>query len=900
MATREIKTRFKLEGEQEFKRAMTDAANATKVLDSEMKLAQAQFKQTGDAEAYAAEQSRILREKIDEQKSAVHAAEAAMKALADNGVSKNDRTYQMWATRLNNAKTTLTDLETQLGKTEEGFEDVNDAAGSTDSKLDSIDKELRFQNTIKILEDVRDRFNQIIRGAARAGKAIWDMESDAGRWADDLATAASQAGVDVETYQSWQYASRFIDTSVDDIGKSVRKLEGDLGSTNEEVAKTFNQLGVATRNADGSVRDATAVFWDTVDALGRVEDATKRGIYAQTLLGSHYNNLNPLIEAGSKAYKDMAEEGRRVAVVDEEQVKKLGELNDSQEKMDAILTKTKETLLGEIAPAFQTITDGISTAAEAFNDFLASEEGRAAMAGLNEALQGVIESFLGEDNGKGTFQAIVEGATEAVNAFTAAMEWIKANADTVKAGLAAIAGVWATLNVAPGMLKAIHEIQQINWSGISNLFGGGKGSAASAASSAAGAGSRQALREGASLSENALLHAAAKAETLVLAEMAAESAYNMYKEIRDQGTLLGTGPGNTDAQGNWQIGQSGIYIDNEKLEEVRQLLTNFAPKAQEAYRKNAEAAAGESALIFDQTVAQADAAQTSAAQLRDTASDALDQILEMKEALEEAPGDNMEGLYGLIDSLTSNAGVIGAVSEDTRAMIRDYKDELSGFGAGSAGQFTDAQTLLDQLFTDLSAAYDAAAAETAQQGAAAADSFAQGLTDGAPAAADAADSMGQQVNTAVEQETSFLDVFGYNAAQGFADGIYDGIPAAVGAAEEMVAQVQSVISSGLDIHSPSRVLMRMGEFTAQGFAAGIDAGMAGVEAAAARMGRAAMAEPTYRSGGSWGADPAAQQADAGAGASVNATILMDKTVVGRLVAPIVNDTIGAAVASARR
>ena len=65
MATREIKTRFKLEGEQEFKRAMSDAANATKVLDSEMKLAKAQFEQTGDAEAYAAEQARILKEKIE-------------------------------------------------------------------------------------------------------------------------------------------------------------------------------------------------------------------------------------------------------------------------------------------------------------------------------------------------------------------------------------------------------------------------------------------------------------------------------------------------------------------------------------------------------------------------------------------------------------------------------------------------------------------------------------------------------------------------------------------------------------------------------------------------------------------------------------------------------------------
>ena len=46
---------------------------------------------------------------------------------------------------------------------------------------------------------MRDRFNSIIRAAARAGKAVWDMESDAGKWADDLVTAASQAGLDVET-----------------------------------------------------------------------------------------------------------------------------------------------------------------------------------------------------------------------------------------------------------------------------------------------------------------------------------------------------------------------------------------------------------------------------------------------------------------------------------------------------------------------------------------------------------------------------------------------------------------------------------------------------------------------------------------------------------------------------
>ena len=63
MATREIKTRFALEGEQKYKSTMKDAANAVKVLNSQQKLAKAQFQQTGDAEKYNAQQAEILKKK---------------------------------------------------------------------------------------------------------------------------------------------------------------------------------------------------------------------------------------------------------------------------------------------------------------------------------------------------------------------------------------------------------------------------------------------------------------------------------------------------------------------------------------------------------------------------------------------------------------------------------------------------------------------------------------------------------------------------------------------------------------------------------------------------------------------------------------------------------------------
>ena len=83
MATREIKTRFALEGEQKYKSTMKDAANAVKVLNSQQKLAKAQFQQTGDAEKYNAQQAEILKKKIEEQMRREQAEQAREEELRE-------------------------------------------------------------------------------------------------------------------------------------------------------------------------------------------------------------------------------------------------------------------------------------------------------------------------------------------------------------------------------------------------------------------------------------------------------------------------------------------------------------------------------------------------------------------------------------------------------------------------------------------------------------------------------------------------------------------------------------------------------------------------------------------------------------------------------------------------
>ena len=438
------------------------------LLNAEEKLAQAQFEATGDAEQYAATQTALLKEKIEEQKRAVAAAEQAVKALTDDGVKKNDKAMQTWRTKMVNAQTTLTRLQTKLNGTNAkldtqttDFAEAEAAGESYDTQLQAIGQGVNFEATILAIDNVKQRLETIIKTAVKAGKALWDAEAGGGKWADELMTAASQANLDVETYQSWQYASRFIDTSVDDIVKSRDRLKKELGSESEDMAKAFNALNVPTRNANGSVRDATEVFWDAVDALSAIEDETVRGMRAEKIFGESYRQLNPLISAGSKAYKDMAQEGRSVAVVSEKNVQALADFDDANQKVEAQLTKTKETLLGEMAPAFTRISDSFSHALTAFNAFLETDEGQEALANLNAAVGGIADVVASVD-----WQEAMEKATGLVTGFTSALSWIGDHGELVVGALGAMGAVWGGLTVSKDVLSFLQLVQ-----GVKNLSG---------------------------------------------------------------------------------------------------------------------------------------------------------------------------------------------------------------------------------------------------------------------------------------------------------------------------------------------------------------------------------------------------------------------------------------------
>lgn len=495
-AKREIKTTLKLEGEQEYRRQMTDAAGAIKTLNSEQKLAEAQFKRTGDEQEYAASKAEILRKKIEEQKKAVAAAEAAVKELTANGVKPNDKAMQTWQTKLNNAKTGLVNMQTELDNTEKelgqqetALKDTSTETGNLQTAMDSLDRQVTLENVAKAIDTVYDSLMGVVRGVARAAKALWDWETEGADWADELLTTATQTGMDVETLQAWRYAAQFIDTEVEDIIKARDKLTKGMVKATPQIEEAYDALGVSAFDAAGRMRDSEDVFWDVLAALSEITDETEQDAIAQTLLGKSFRDLKPLLDAGRAVWDQYVAEGREVAVVSEDSVQALGDLDDAQNKLTASLDKSKYEVLASLAPLFTQVSEAMATAVQGFNDFLQTEEGQAAMQGLADALSGIITSLTGE--GGESFQTLIEGAKGALDGLTQAFNWIAEHKDTVVDAIKGIAVALGALKVASIGIK-VAELA----GNLKHLLGGFGGGAGGAAAGAGGGGAAAAAGAG--------------------------------------------------------------------------------------------------------------------------------------------------------------------------------------------------------------------------------------------------------------------------------------------------------------------------------------------------------------------------------------------------------------------
>lgn len=202
------------------------------------------------------------------------------------------------------------------------------------------------------VQNVGKKLQPLSTAATGALTALGGLAYKAVQSADDLNTLAKQTGFTTDEIQELKYASEFVDVSFESMMDALRKLKPKITEDN----KALQELGVSTKNADGSTRSATDVFYDAVTALSQVENETERDQLAMELFGKGADELAGIIDDGGAALQQYTQEAKDLGVVmDGETLDSLNTINDVIDKLKkeggAALTKLGATFATAFAPA---------------------------------------------------------------------------------------------------------------------------------------------------------------------------------------------------------------------------------------------------------------------------------------------------------------------------------------------------------------------------------------------------------------------------------------------------------------------------------------------------------------------------------------------------------------------
>lgn len=419
--SREIKTTLALDGEKAFNSSMAEAARNMKVLGSEMKLNTAEFRQSGSSLESLTDKQKTLGNMQDQQKKIV---ESLTKAVADSAEAygESDKRTDAYRVKLNNAKAELVGIEGQLDRTGKQIDnfgkETEDAGKKTidwKATLEELDKQL--EKGVQVVGAALGAIAAFSAAVLAAGKQVWDATVDMGKFADGLLTTSEQTGISTTALQEYAYAAQFIDTEVDTITKSIAKMTKGLLDAKDGTGKNaeaFATLGVSLTDTNGQLLGSEEIFFSAIDALGKVGNETERDALAMQLFGKSALELNPLINAGSEAFKALGQEAQTMGlIVAEDTVQQFGAFDDSMNVMNSKIQSVKNSFITAMLPAMEKIQAVVQKLVEKFNDWLKSDGAQALLASLTDKVMNLVDGLSGDlepiiNKVIGSFNTIIE------------------------------------------------------------------------------------------------------------------------------------------------------------------------------------------------------------------------------------------------------------------------------------------------------------------------------------------------------------------------------------------------------------------------------------------------------------------------------------------------------------
>jgi phage-related minor tail protein len=280
----------------------------------------------------------LLAKAINDTKSRLDKLKEAQRQMDANGIDKNSEQYQALQREIIACEQALEGYQKQVNA-------LNPSIQSFGVKMGELSEKTRGLST----------------AASGLGVAMLGMAYKAGTSADDLLTLSRNTGISIEELQKMQYASDLVDVSMDQMTGSLTKMVKQMASGND----AFDTLGVSITDADGNMRDATDVWYESLQALSQVENGTLRDQLAMELFGKSAMDLSGIVDDGGEALRAYGQEAEDMGLIlSEDSVSAAGEFNDALDKLKATAQQSffeaGAALAESLLPMLETLVQKVS------------------------------------------------------------------------------------------------------------------------------------------------------------------------------------------------------------------------------------------------------------------------------------------------------------------------------------------------------------------------------------------------------------------------------------------------------------------------------------------------------------------------------------------------------------
>ena len=276
-----------LEGEKEFKKALSEINQSFKVLGSEMKLVESQFSKNDHSVEALAARNQVLNKEIEAQKQKIETLRQAL-ANAAESFGENDRRTQAWQIQLNNAQAALNGMERELADNESAMDSLGKEMDDTGDSADDLEEEL--DDAGDAADDSEGKFTKLGGTLKTVGVAMGAVVAAA------AAAAVSLGKAVVEAYGEYEQLVGGIDTLFKDSSAMMQ----------EYASNAYKTAGMSANDYMSTVTSFSASLIQSLG--GDTEAAVKYADMAITDMADNANKMGTDIGLIQNAYQGFAKQ----------------------------------------------------------------------------------------------------------------------------------------------------------------------------------------------------------------------------------------------------------------------------------------------------------------------------------------------------------------------------------------------------------------------------------------------------------------------------------------------------------------------------------------------------------------------------------------------------------------